>query len=376
MVSYKIALLGGDGTGPEVIDVAKKVILEATNPFNIDLEFIEIPCGAKYYKKTGEPWPENSFQICKDEADAILLGAIGWPDIRLPDGSTIGSKVIFGLRFGLDLYANIRPTRLYPNVKHHISGELRSVWKPENVDFVIIRENTEGCYTPVRGDLTRGEIRETAIDGRVITRKGAERVIKFAFELAKRRKGAPRDGKKKVTCVDKSNVMRGCMLFREVYDEVAEKYPGIEKDYAYIDAFTQWLVRKPECYDVAVMPNLFGDIATDLASTLQGGMGMAASGNVGDNHGMFEPVHGSSPKYAGKDLVNPIAAVLSGHMMLYWLGTKKHDNGLIEAGRAMEKGVAEVLKEGRILTYDLGGNSKCSEVGEAIVAKLPGILKH
>lgn len=374
MVSYKITLLGGDGTGPEVMSEARKVIDTASELFNIDLKFIEIPCGAKYYQNSGEPWPENAFQICKDEADAIMLGAIGWPDIRLPNGNTIGSKVIFGLRFGLDLYANIRPTRLYPNVKHHISGELKVVWKPENVDFVIIRENTEGYYTQARGGLTRAEITEMAIDNRVITRKGSERVIRFAFELAKRRKGAPRDGKSRVTCVDKSNVLQGCKLFREIYDEVAKNYPDIDMDYAYIDAFTQWIVRKPECYDVVVMPNMFGDIATDLAATLQGGMGMAASGNVGDRHGMFEPVHGSAPRYAGKDLVNPIAAILSGHMMLYWLGAKKHDEKLIAAGRAVEGAVAEVLKEGKTLTYDLGGNSKCSEVGDAVENKLREIL--
>jgi 3-isopropylmalate dehydrogenase len=359
-------VLLGDGTGPEVMREATKIIGKTSEIFNLDFDMIEMPCGAGYYKKTGMEWPENAFQICKEEADAILLGAMSSPKKRPLEDANVASSVLFGLRFGLDLYANVRPAKLYPNVRHKISTKFKQVWEPKDVDFVVIRENTEGCYVPARGGLSRAEKTEMAIDNRIITRKGAERVIRFAFEMANRRSGTPKDGKKKVTCVDKSNVLRGCMLFREVYDEVAMGYLDVQKDYAYVDAFTQWILRKPECYDVAVMPNIFGDIITDLAAVLQGGMGMAASGNIGDDHGMFEPVHGTSPKYAGKDMVNPTAAILSLHMMCEWLGMRRGDDRLVEASRRIEQAVAKVLEEGKILTYDLGGDARCSELGDAI----------
>ncbi len=370
MTTYKIVVLPGDGTGLEVMEEGKKVLNGVSEAFGLDFEIIDIPCGVEYWKKTGLEWPENAFQICRDESDAILLGAVGPTKKRPLEKPNEGSSMLFGLRFGLDLYANVRPTKLYPNVLHKISHEFKQVWEPKNVDFVIIRENTEGLYTPARGVLSRGENVEMAVDTRLITRKGAERVIRFAFEIAKKRNGAPSDRKKKVTCVDKSNVLQGCLLFRKIYDEVALNYPDVEKDYAYVDAFAQWILRKPECYDVVVAPNMFGDIITDLAAVLQGGMGMAASANIGDSHGMFEPVHGSSPNHAGKDVVNPIAAILSVHMMLEWLGMKKDDDKLILASQSIEKAVADVLAEGKTLTYDLGGSAKCSEVANAITKKI------
>lgn len=370
MTAYKIVVLPGDGTGKEVVREAKKILGAVSEVFNLDFEIIDIPCGVEYYKKTGREWPETAFQICRDEGDAILLGAVGPTKKRPLEKPNEGSSMLFGLRFGLDLYANVRPTKLYPNVRHKISHKFKQIWEPKNVDFVIIRENTEGLYTPARGVISRAENVEMAMDNRIITRKGAERVIKFAFEMSKRRKGAPKDGNKKVTCVDKSNVLQGCLLFRKVYGEVALSYQDIIKDYAYVDAFAQWILRKPECYDVAVMPNMFGDIITDLAAVLQGGMGIAASGNIGDKHGMFEPVHGSSPQHAGKDMVNPIAAILSVHMMLEWLGRSKGDERLLSASEGIERAVAKILEEGKILTYDLGGNARCSEVGDAIYAKI------
>ena len=209
-----------------------------------------------------------------------------------------------------------------------------------------------------------------AVDSRVITRKGAERVVRFAFELAKTREGAPADGKSRVTCVDKSNVVAGDRLWRKVYDEVAARYPGIMKDYAYIDAFLQWVIRSPENFDVAVAPNEFGDIATDLAAVLQGGMGIAAGGNIGDAHAMFEPIHGSAPKHAGQDKVDPIAMILAVQMMLDWLGARKSDAKLVAAAKGVEAAVASVLKEGKVLTYDLGGTGKCSQVGTVIAKRV------
>jgi len=368
-MALKIVLLAGDGTGPEVMREGVKILKAVGSAYGLSFELVPYPCGGQHYLDTGEEWPDTAFEACK-AADAILLGAVGIPEARLPNGDLAGAGVIFGLRFGLDLYANVRPTKLYPNVRHKVHDAFKQVWEPGKVDFVIVRENTEGLYTPARGFLSRGGLDELAVDSRVITRKGAERVIRFAFDLSKTRKGAPANGKSSVTCVDKSNVVAGDRLWRKVYDEVAEKYPGIGRDYAYIDAFLQWLVRSPENYDVAVAPNEFGDIATDLAAVLQGGMGMAAGGNVGDHHGMFEPIHGSSPKHAGKDEVNPMAMILAVQMMLDWLGRRRNDKALLEASTSVEKAVVEVLKAGKVLTYDLGGTAKCSEVGTAIAARL------
>ena len=365
---YKLVVLAGDGTGPEVMREGMKVLQAAQDAYGLSFDLIPYPCGGQYYLENGEEWPAEAFASCKS-ADAILLGAVGHPDARLPNGDLAGAGVIFGLRFGLDLYANVRPVKLYPGVRHKIHDEFKQVWRPDLVDFVVVRENTEGLYTPARGTLSRGGTDELAVDSRIITRKGAERVVRFAFELATRRSGAPKDRKHRVTCVDKSNVTAGDRLFRAVYDEIAAKYPQVERDYAYIDAFTQWIIRSPEFYDVAVAPNEFGDIATDLAAVLQGGMGIAAGGNIGDAHAMFEPIHGSAPKHAGQDKVNPIAMILAVQMMLDWLGDRKKDRQLLEAAKVVETSVASVLKEGKTVTYDLGGTAKCSEVGTQ-VAKL------
>ncbi len=373
-MAYKIVLLAGDGTGPEVMRESVKVLKAVEGAYGLSFDLIPFPAGGQHYLDTGEEWPDGTFESCK-AADAILLGAIGLPNASLPNGDLAGINVLFGLRFGLDLYANVRPTKLYPNVPHKIHDAFKQVWDPGKVDFVIIRENTEGLYTPTRGYLDRGGTKELAIDSRVITRKGAERVIRFAFELAKTRAGAPADHKHRVTCVDKSNVTAGCKLFRSIYDEVARGYPKIERDYAYIDAFLQWLVRSPEAYDVAVTSNMFGDIATDLAAVLQGGMGMAAGGNVGDEHAMFEPIHGSAPKHAGKDSVNPTAMILATQMMLEWLGRRKKDQALRQSAAVVESAVEAVLREGKTLTYDLGGSAKCSEMGSAIAAATTKLAK-
>src|SRR5881296_3006439 len=374
-MALKIVLLAGDGTGPEVMREAVKVLKAIQDSFGLSFETIPFPAGGQYYLDTGAEWPDGAFESCKS-ADAILLGAVGLPEATLPNGEVAGVGVVFGLRFGLDLYANVRPTKLYPNVRHKVHDGFKQVWEPGKVDFVIVRENTEGLYTPARGFLSRGGIDELAVDSRIITRKGAERVIRFAFELSKQRSGAPADRTRRVTCVDKSNVTAGCKLFRRIYDEVAAGYPDIRRDYAYIDAFQQWLIRSPEGYDVAVTSNVFGDIATDLAAVLQGGMGMAAGGNIGDAHAMFEPIHGSAPKHAGRDEVNPIAMILAVQMMADWLGRRKKDKALREAAVSVEAAVERHLREGKALTYDLGGKARCSEVGSAIAAAIPKIAKR
>lgn len=377
MSNYKIVVLPGDGIGPEIVNEALKVLKTLESSSNkLNFEFIEYECGGQYYLKTGkkEEWPPEVFDVCKNEADAILLGAIGWTDpktgktVSYPSGKMVGLEILFGLRFDLDLYANIRPTKLFENVPHKISGEFRQIWDPKNVDFVSIRENTEGLYADTHGTLDRGGKKELATDVRLITRKGSERVIRFAFEYCKRRnKGSPKDGKLRVTCVDKSNVTAGCKLFRQIYQEIAPEYPDIEQDFAFIDAFTQWIVRTPEWFDVCVIPNMFGDIATDLAAVLQGSLGMAASGNVGDKHGMFEPIHGSAPKYTGKNVINPIATILAASMMLDWLSMKHGDDESLRVGaNTIEQAIQDVLKKEKVRTYDLGGSSSTSQVGDAV----------
>jgi 3-isopropylmalate dehydrogenase len=236
---------------------------------------------------------------------------------------------------------------------------------------MIIRENTEDLYTPARGRLSRGGETEVAVDTRIITRKGAERVIRYAFELARARpRGAPEDGVKRVTCVDKANVMEGCRFFRETYNRVAAEYPEIERDYAYVDAFTQWLVRNPERFNVVVATNMMGDIITDLASVLQGGMGFASGGNIGAEHAMFEPVHGSAPKYAGKNQVNPFATFFAVEQMLRWLGDRHDDARLRSSADRLERGIARVLQEGRAQTYDQGGTVTTSGAGDMLANAL------
>ncbi|MFA5944113.1 MAG: isocitrate/isopropylmalate family dehydrogenase [Candidatus Thermoplasmatota archaeon] len=366
MANARIVVTPGDGVGKEVTAAALTVLeaAQAKHGFHLDVRTVE--CGAQYYSKTGHEWEEGGLAACK-EADAVLLGAVGWPGVSLPDGNIAGWNVIFGLRLGLDLYANVRPCKLYPGVPHKVSEKFTQIWDPVNVDMMFFRENTEGSYTPTRGSLVRGGIEEVAIDTRVITRKGATRINERAWEAAEARKAARKHANKesKITCVDKSNVRAGCRLFRACYDEVGAKHNGITKDYAYVDAFTQSLVRNPEWYDVVVAPNMLGDIITDLGAVLQGGMGMAASGNIGDKHAMFEPVHGSAPKHAGKDVINPYAAILTAGLMMEHVGAKKADARLVAGGRAIEEAVKSCLAR-QVFTYDLGGKYKCSDVGKEV----------
>lgn len=354
-----------------------KVLHAVSEPLGIEWAIEDVPCGGQYYLEHGDlDWPSDAPEKC-DAADLILLGAVGWPDpegtggpVLMKDNKMAGFSPVIGNRMRLNLYANVRPIKLYPGVQHRIHGGHKQIWEAGKVDMVIIRENTEGLYAPTGGKLAPGGKADVAIDTRVITRRACEQVIRHAFELCKRRnKGAPKDGKLRVTAIIKDNVLHGCQLFRDVFFEIGAEYPEIEKDTAIVDAFTQWLVGQPEYYDVCVTSNMFGDIVTDLASTLQGGMGMAVGGNIGKDNAMFEPIHGSAPKHAGKDKVNPIAMILSVKEGLEWLAARKDDAKLTKAAEAIEAAVVEVLEKGETLTYDLVGNdraSKCSEVGSAI----------
>ncbi|MDX6614094.1 MAG: hypothetical protein QOD75_3280 [Blastocatellia bacterium] len=371
--SYYIVALPGDGIGPEVLACALNVLRTAGQLFGIDFQVEEIPCGGQYYVEHETEWPEGSFEKC-EAADAVLLGAVGHevngktvftkPGKPYPEPQLAGFAQVILNRRKLELYANVRPVKLYPGVKHKIHGELRQVWEPGKVDYVVIRENTEDAYTGETNPIPDGQ--STPIK---ITRQATERVSRYAFNLARRRAK-----QLKVTCVDKSNIIGAHRFFREVFREVGEReFPDIKLDYAYVDAFCQWQIRNPEWYDVVVGPNLVGDIISDNGATTAGGLGLAVGGNIGDNHAMFEPIHGSAPKHAGKDKANPLAAILSVQMMLDWLGTRYEDSRLHRAAEQVETAVAELLSEGKTLTYDLIGEAKasrCSEVGAAVEVKL------
>lgn len=368
--AVEVVVLAGDGVGPEVLGAARKVLDVALAREEAEVAWVEFPCGGKHWSETGEEWPAEAFERCRS-ADAVLLGAVGYPGAIKPDGELAGGGVLFGLRLGLDLYANVRPCRLYRGVPHRIHDGFRTVWDPDQVDLVLVRENTEGAYVPIKGTLSRGGADEVAVDSRVITRKGATRVITRAFEIATRRKASGR-GPGRVTCVDKSNVLAGCRLFRACFQEVAADFPDIETRTMYIDAFCHALVRQPEEHDVVVLPNLQGDIATDLAAALQGGMGMAASGNLGDEHGMFEPVHGSAPDLAGTGRANPLAAVLSGSMLLEYVGERRDRPALRKAAAAVEAAVQALLISGEVMPADLGGQASCAEVTDDLLRLLEG----
>ena len=392
MAPYRLTLLPGDGTGREVMEEVKRILSVFQESGAISLEITEIPCGGQHYLDTGEEWPSGSFEFCRDESDAIVVGAVGWPGAILPNGDIAGGQALLGLRSALDLYANVRPVKLYKGVKHKVHGTFSDVWDHELVDIVMIRENTEGLYHALlrrSGMAARGDERDEplVIDGfpgldgevgwdvRPISRKGSERVIRYSFELAKRRQSRL-GSTQKVTCVDKSNVTRGCRLFREVFREVSSEFEGVMANEAFIDAFTMWLVRSPEDLDVVVLPNMFGDIATDLASVLQGGMGMAASANIGDNHMLFEPVHGSSPKYAGQNKVNPIASISSVQLMFDSLGLRHDDEKATMCADVLERAISEHMSEGGLVTYDLGGKASTTEVGKAISSRCSDILRE
>jgi 3-isopropylmalate dehydrogenase len=276
-----------------------------------------------------------------------------------PDGTEVGNDLHLRLRFRLDLYANVRPIKLLPGVL----SPLRA-FAGGGIDYVIVRENTEGLYASRgAGVVLRDEI---ASDSLVVTRKGTERVARFAFDLAAGRNGAPRDGQRRVTVCDKANILRSYAFFRRICDEVHAGYPDIAIDYAYADAITVHMLKRPDSYDVIVAENMFGDIISDLGAATVGGMGISPSGEIGDDHALFQGAHGSAPDIAGQNAASPIATLLSGVMMLRWLGGRKADAALVSAADRIEAAVGTVLAEGRAVPRDLGGAATCTEVTDAV----------
>ncbi len=360
MAKYQIATIEGDGIGPEVTQATIRVLNEACGSDLLD--FVMLNGGAGHYQKSGEVLPEETFAACRD-MDAVLHGAAGLPGVVYPDGTEVGNDLHLRLRFRLDLYANVRPVKLLPGVL----SPLRA-FEGGGIDYVIIRENTEGLYASRgAGVLLRDEF---ASDSLVITRKGTERVARFAFELARKRNGAPRDGKSRVTVCDKANILRSYAFFRAVCDDVHGAYQDVEIDYAYADAITVHMVKRPDFYDVIVAENMFGDIISDLGAATVGGMGISPSGEIGDKHALFQGAHGSAPDIAGRNIASPVATILSAVMMLRWLGDTRNDATLTQAGDRIERAVGQVLSAGETVPHDLGGSASCTDVAEAVCKAL------
>ena len=355
--SMKIAVFPGDGIGVEVVAAARQVLDAAqrlTGGFACDYQ--ELPGGAMCYRDTGEALPKAAVNEAA-KADSILLGACGWPDIRYPDGTEIRPQV--ELRFIFELFAGVRPIRFYPGTPPTLVNVDQ---KP--IDFIIIRESTEGLFAS-RGS---GANREVATETLVITRRNTERLMRFSFDLAEKRKAEGHPGA--LTCVDKANIFSSMAFFRSIYDEIGTEFGGVEKDYAYVDAMSLNMVRKPWDYDVMVMENMFGDILSDLGAGLIGGMGMAPSGDIGETHAVFQPSHGTAPDIAGKGIANPIAMVLSGAMMFRHLGEKRGEDKLLAAAALIEQGVERTMASGGNLPCDLGGTAATGEIVENIVAAM------
>ncbi|MEW6680967.1 MAG: 3-isopropylmalate dehydrogenase [bacterium] len=317
-MAYRIGAIPGDGIGPEVTREALKVLSAVASFCNIKYETIEYPFGGEYYLAKKEVLPDGIIDELKG-LSVIFLGAIGHPDVS---PGILEKGLLLKIRFSLDQYINLRPIKLYSGVNTPIKDK-----GPKDIDFIVIRENTECVYAGIGGVLKD----EVAVEEMVYTRKGIERCVRYAYNLARKRR-------KKLTLVDKSNVLVfGHGLWKKIFKEIGEEFKDVEQDHAYIDAMCMWMIKNPEWFDTVVTCNLFGDIITDLGAIIQGGMGLAAGGNINpDGVSMFEPIHGSAPKYANKNMANPIAAILAMGLMLENLGE-------IEAAKRVENAVSSVL---------------------------------
>lgn len=321
--SYNIAVIKGDGTGPEVIREGVKVLETAAKIYSFSLNFIEYDLGGERYLKTGEVLPDSVLGELRG-SNAIYLGAIGHPDV--PPG-ILEQGILLRLRFELDQYVNLRPVKLYPHVETPLKDK-----GPEDVDFVVVRENTEGFYAGSGGYFKKGTPDEIAIQESINTRKGIERLLRYAFETTR-----ARGRRKKLTLCGKTNVLTYAWgLWMRTFQDLAKEYPDVTTDYAHVDAICMWFIKNPEWFDVIATDNMFGDIITDLGAMIQGGMGIAAGGNINpDGVSMFEPIGGSAPKYTGKNVINPLAGILAGSLMLETLGqqraAKSIENAVIKA---------------------------------------------
>ena len=366
-MTYSVALLPGDGIGSEVVGEAVRVLehVELVSGGEVAFRFEAHEIGAGAWRNTGTAISDETFTAC-DAADAMLLGAAGLPDARHPDGREAGSDAVFRLRFGLDLYAGIRPVRLYAGCPTPLRDP------GSGIDYVIVRENVEGLYAGRHGgSRVEGEV---AADTSIITRAGTTRIVEWAFALASTRSGAPADGVSRVTCIDKANVLASYAFFREVATAVAVAHPDIAFEAVYVDAAALYLVQRPSTFDVLVAENMFGDILSDLGAATVGGLGLSPSGDVGDRHGLFQASHGSAPDIAGKGIANPIATILSAGMMLDWLGRRNGDDAAARAARWVEEAVAAAFADGSALTPELGGSVGTVGCGDAVLRALDAVV--
>ncbi len=344
-MTYKIGVIGGDGIGPEVVVEGLKVLRVAAEKYGFDFVTKDYPWGAEHYLATGETHPDSAYSEYR-EMDALLLGAIGDPRIEV---GLLERSIIAGIRFKMDLFVNLRPIKCPSDDICPIKGK-----KASDVDMLVIRENTEGAYCQVGGIFKKDSPQEIAIAEMIYTRHGVERVIRYAFEAARTR---PR---KQLTLVDKANAIRPQDIWTRVFAAVAKEYPDIKTDHAYIDAACMWMIKNPEAFDTVVTTNLFGDIITDLGAVLQGGMGVAASGNIHPGKtSMFEPIHGSAPKYKGQNKANPIATVAAVAMLLDHVGEPT-------AARAIDGAISHLISSGRISDLSSSSGLKTDEIGDMI----------
>ncbi|MEM6466923.1 MAG: isocitrate/isopropylmalate dehydrogenase family protein [Pseudomonadota bacterium] len=356
----KIAVFEGDGIGPEImaptLRVLDRALAQAGQPQAI---YEPLDAGALHYSKTGEALPARSVERARAN-DAILLSAMGLPHIRKPDGTEITPQI--ELRFALDLYAGVRPIRVFPGQSTPLADP-----RAAQMDFVLVRESTEGLFA----HMNEGQVHPdgSATETLRITRTTSEKLFDFSFRLAERR--AKRRGRPgRVTCVDKANVFRAFWFFREIFEERAKAFPEITADAAYVDAMAMWMVQRPWDFDVMVTENMFGDILSDLAAGLVGSLGLAPSADIGDDAAVFQPCHGSAPDIAGQGIANPLAMILSAAMMLEWLGDEREDASLQAAGQAIDAAVGQVLAEATHLTGDLGGSASTEDCADAVIKAL------
>jgi 3-isopropylmalate dehydrogenase len=333
--TYRIGVIGGDGTGPEVIREGRKVLEAASKQHGFGIDWVDYDLGGERYKRTGEILPDSVVAELR-KLDAIYLGAIGHPDVK---PGILEKGLLLRLRFELDQYINLRPVKLYPNVDTPLKDKT-----PADIDFLVVRENTEGLYAGAGGVLRKGTPHEVAVQESINTRMGVERCIRYAFEACQKR-----NKRRKLTLCGKTNVLTFAFdLWERTFHEVAEEYPAIQTDYAHVDATTMWMVKNPDWFDVIVTDNMFGDIITDLGAMIQGGMGIAAGGNINPQGvSMFEPIGGSAPKYTGKNVINPMAAICAGGMLLENIGESA-------AGNAVEQAVIKALSGGKIKSLAAG----------------------
>jgi 3-isopropylmalate dehydrogenase len=358
--NFTIAVLPGDGIGEEIMPPTLEILNKAaarTGGFTLDFQNIE--AGAAHYAKTGVSLPKEGLEIAA-KADAILLAAMGLPSVRYPDGTEIAPQL--ELREAFDLYAGVRPVKCVAGVPLPLADS-----RGQTLDLVLIRESTEGLFY-CRGKTKIAEDDSYASDEMRITRHTSERLFAFTFELARQRKAAGKPGR--VTCIDKANVIGSLAWFRKIFFEVAARYPDIQAETAYVDAMALNLVKRPWDYDVLVTENMFGDILSDLGAGLMGGLGMAPSADIGDANAVFQPCHGSAPDIAGQGKANPTAMILSGAMMLDWLGHKHGCAEAIEAGRLIETAVQSAFGGGNLIPGEFGGAAGTAIVAASIEGKI------